>query len=1023
MPDSPLSILYVDDESLNLIATKEYLTSQGFIVDTAQSGSEALLKITEHQYDAIISDYQMPGMDGIGLVKEIRSRGLDTPFLLFTGRGREEVVIEAIDSGADFYVQKGGGQASQFKELIHKIRIAAQKVRDSRALQKSELRFRSLIQNSSDIIRILDRDGIIRFDSPSSAKILGYPEGSLIGRSAFDFIHPEDRERVWSDFQDVCYNRNNHEPTEYRLKKEDGTYLYVESVALSLLDNPEIQGIVTTTHPIHSLKMAEFRMKKVTDDLAAAYEELASNEEELRVSFEMLKEQELALSESESKFRNMAERSSDLIILIDKNFLPVYISPSAPSIIGYELDDFVGKPASYWAQTIFSPMGPEFLNYAHRTMKGESFSNLELKIRKKDGSLAYISGSAVPTVHEGIVTGIQISIRDITQVKTAELALRESEEKFRRFASNARDLIFRMSLPDENYEYISPALEQLTGYTPEEFYENPALFSTLIHPDFTEYVEKQKRDLRSGQVPATYEFRITDRSGNTRWLNQRNVLVTDSQGTPVALEGIVTEVTIQKNTELKLRRSEHRFLATTINAGFWVWEVDADGTYTYSSPAVEAILGLKPEEIVGKIRFFELFEPSVLEEQIEDAKKLFGSQKPFSDFINLNQHKNGKTIILKTSGTPVFDEQGTFTGYCGVDQDITTEKEAEEKIRESEARYRLLADNVHDVIWTTDERMRITYISPSVTELLGYTPSEMQNLRFKNILSSQSYERIVSHHYLWMEQLMDNKRVPDKTVVELEFIRKDKTRVCTEIMIRPVYSGDIFSGFVGAGRDITRRKHTERALKVANHQLSLLTSVTRHDILNKVSVIFSYLSLAELEYLSPKTADYLRIITMATEDIQSNIEFTRVYQDLGSQEPMWFILDSVMPRSVPPVSIHYTTELHQFSLYGDPMLEKVFFNLLDNSIRHGESVSDIQVSAHDSEQGLIITWEDNGTGIPFEQKEEIFERGVGKNTGFGLFLVREILLLTGITIQETGVPGKGARFEIKVPKGVYRIIS
>jgi signal transduction histidine kinase len=103
------------------------------------------------------------------------------------------------------------------------------------------------------------------------------------------------------------------------------------------------------------------------------------------------------------------------------------------------------------------------------------------------------------------------------------------------------------------------------------------------------------------------------------------------------------------------------------------------------------------------------------------------------------------------------------------------------------------------------------------------------------------------------------------------------------------------------------------------------------------------------------------------------------------------------------------------------MLEQVFFNFLDNSLRQGERVTAVQVSCHEEGGGLTIICEDNGVGVPEEDKERIFERGYGENTGLGLFLAREILSIAGITIQETGETGKGARFEILVPKGVYRV--
>jgi signal transduction histidine kinase len=103
------------------------------------------------------------------------------------------------------------------------------------------------------------------------------------------------------------------------------------------------------------------------------------------------------------------------------------------------------------------------------------------------------------------------------------------------------------------------------------------------------------------------------------------------------------------------------------------------------------------------------------------------------------------------------------------------------------------------------------------------------------------------------------------------------------------------------------------------------------------------------------------------------------------------------------------------------MLEKVFYNLLDNSVRHGGNVTKVRVYSSEYNNHVSVFWEDNGTGIPLSEKEKIFERGYGKNTGFGMFLVREVLALTGITICETGVPGHGARFEMKVPKEACRI--
>jgi len=178
-----------------------------------------------------------------------------------------------------------------------------------------------------------------------------------------------------------------------------------------------------------------------------------------------------------------------------------------------------------------------------------------------------------------------------------------------------------------------------------------------------------------------------------------------------------------------------------------------------------------------------------------------------------------------------------------------------------------------------------------------------------------------------------------------------------------------------------------------------------------------------METSNPIICKSLQRMKKATHEIQSQIEFTRVYEDLGVHEPQWIRLDAIMPRSHLPDSVTLIADLQEISIFADPMLERVFFNLFDNSIRHGERVSRIQVSVRESDNSQIVVWEDNGVGVAENEKEQIFERGFGKNTGLGMFLVREILSLTGISIIENGKEGDGARFEIRVPKEGWRLNS
>jgi len=470
----------------------------------------------------------------------------------------------------------------------------------------------------------------------------------------------------------------------------------------------------------------------------------------------------------------------------------------------------------------------------------------------------------------------------------SEKALRESEEKYRRLAEHSPDMIYRMSLPEGRYEYVSPAATQITGYTPEDHYSYPCLAIKIIHPGWKQFLKEKWALLKKGEVEPFFEYQIVDKSGNARWIHQRNMLIRDEFGHPVALEAIATDITERKQGEIALQESERR-LRRFCEAGLFgviFWNID--GTITEAND--------KFLEIVGY------------------------SRKDLHD--------------------------GVINGF-------------------------------------------------------NLTPQEYADVDMQSVKELMEYG-------------------VNKTIFEKEYIRKDGTRVPV------ILAGAFLDNKKTRGEafviDISARKKAETSLRKSNRQLNLLTSITRHDIMNKISAILGYLSLAEMEVENPVVRDYLQNIGSATRIIRSHIAFTKVYENLGTHEPQWQSLDIITAQSpLLPPGMKIQSQVKNIEVYADPMLERVFFNLLENAIRHGEHADEIRVSAKINEENLLITWEDNGIGIPASEKEKIFERGYGKNSGLGLFLAREILALTDITITETGQPGKGARFEITIPREDYRI--
>jgi signal transduction histidine kinase len=258
------------------------------------------------------------------------------------------------------------------------------------------------------------------------------------------------------------------------------------------------------------------------------------------------------------------------------------------------------------------------------------------------------------------------------------------------------------------------------------------------------------------------------------------------------------------------------------------------------------------------------------------------------------------------------------------------------------------------------------------------------------------------------------RRLAEKVIQKARDELEDRVKERTDELLR---ANDVLKA------EIQERKRFESAIQLANRKLNTLSSITRHDILNQITAIVMYVSLSEEIVTDPQIREHLRKIEQITHLIQRQIRFTRDYQNIGSNAPSWQEVSVVVGEALKDVSygdIRVEQDLDKLEIYADLLLSKVFSNLLDNSVRHGQNVSLIRVSYRQADEDLVLAFEDNGTGIPEEAKEKIFRREYYRNTGYGLFLSQEILSITGSTITETGVPDNGARFEIRIPKGMFR---
>lgn len=261
--------------------------------------------------------------------------------------------------------------------------------------------------------------------------------------------------------------------------------------------------------------------------------------------------------------------------------------------------------------------------------------------------------------------------------------------------------------------------------------------------------------------------------------------------------------------------------------------------------------------------------------------------------------------------------------------------------------------------------------------------------------------------------------------MDVEFVRKDGEHIWLNMNARGIASVD--GGIItleGTTEDITDRRLAETGLKTAHAKLQLLSSITRHDILNQLNALRAYHDLAQDDESDPKKLELIRKQMKVVTTIEEQITFTRDYQTMGMIAPSWQNMNAQLVKSMRGLTlkdIRIQTDRADVEVLADPLLTKVFYNLVDNSLRHGGNTMDhIRLSFIESPDYLTCFYEDNGQGVLPREKPLIFNRGFGKNTGLGMFLAKEILAITGMTIQEIGEYGKGARFAITIPKGAYR---
>jgi PAS domain S-box-containing protein len=999
-----ISVLYVDDEPGLLEIFKLFLEMDGqFSVDTIPSAPAALTLLNSKIYDAIVSDYQMPEMDGIEFLKQVRASGNTIPFIIFTGRGREQVVIQALNEGADFYLQKGGEPQAQFAELTNKIRYAVNRRKTEKEVSEAGERYKALIAVSNTGAWEYHHDTGYLWCSPEYFSMLGRDATQFdlsgtenLKETWIDLIHPEDQETASRNFKDFIVNSSEGlYDDHFRMKHADGHYVWIWSRGWTLRDK---NGVLT----------------KKTIGTHIDVTERKTAEEVLR--------------ERETQLRATLESTADGILAVDNNgkvlqasrrFAELWrIPPSLMkrgdnrALLDFMLDQLTDPDA--------------FLRKVQALYRSDAVEIDTLAF--KDGRVFERYSS--PMIMDGARIGRVWSFRYITERKRVEKALRENEERYRAVVESQTEFISRF-LPDGTHIFANEAYCRYFGKNPDEIIGTR--FIPAIPKEDKKLLEQHFASLTPMKPVAIVEHRIIMPDSGIRWQAWSDRAIFNADGQVAEYQSVGRDITKRKEAERALLESETRLHAVVHGSPIPKFVIDKNHCIIYWNKALEEHSGIRASEIIGTNQQWRAFYPVerpcmadlLVDGAIDKIPQWYEGKYSSSKFIEGAFEatdffpKLGKTgTWLYFTAAPIRDKEGNIIGAVETLEDITDRKRSEEALRESEQRYRNVVEDQTEFISRFLPDGTHVFVNEAYCRYFGLKRDGILGHRFRPKIPAEDQER-VSRFFTSL--------TPDHPVdtVEHRIIMPDGEVRWQRWSDRAIFnSSRTVTEYQSVGRDITEYKQAEEALASAYKKLKLLSRITRHDINNQLTILMGYLG--HLEKTQPDTSfgEYFKKINTSAERISSMIRFTKEYEEIGVNAPVWQncrkLVDTAA-RQISPGDVVVKNDLFAGTeVFADPLIVKVFYNLMDNAVRCGGKITTIRFSSQESEENPVIICEDDGDGVPAHEKEKIFERGFGRNTGLGLFLAREILGITGITIRETGKQGEGARFEMEVPPGAYR---
>lgn len=882
------------------------------------------------------------------------------------------------------------------------------------ALRESEEKFRALVETSPDVIWEIDLQGKIRYISPTVRSLMGYSPEEMMGKSLSEIVTEEARPRLMQEMARTISSQGPISPMQFPAYHREG-YIFTVEIRVARLTAP--------------------------DGRPTGFRGVAVDVTERRRA-------EDALKESEEKFRILVESSLDGILITDTTGKLLFSNAAAGRIV--EADDyltFIGK------KSIFEFIAPEsqaaVLKDFSEVMQGRDAYLVNYQLITGKGREITIECIGRKIAY-GKSPAMLVSLRDVTDRKKAEEKLKDREEFVNTILENIPDMIFVKDAAKLRFVRFNRAGEELLGYSRADLYgKSDYDFFPKEEADF--FTGKDREVLRNGTLVDIPEEVIQTKNAGERILHTKKIPIHDRDGNARYLLGISEDITerrqaerdlIRKNDELhsayeqltateeelrsnyeeltrqerELRESEDKYRMLVDNNRDGVFIVQ-DGRLVFYNNALTGLTGYTAEELKDRL-LTDLIVPEDREMVTGRAQdRALGKKVPdIYEFSVLHKGGVGRTLIRVHAGIAQYKGRPASMGTF---YDITESRRAEEELRESEKKFvTVFRNNPVPLTLTSADGGRFADVNEAFLSSTGYTREEVIGKTPRELglfVDQDDITRLVTE--LRTKHQVSGMDLRCRT-------KNGEIRIC-RFSSRVIMMGST-PHVISTVEDVTERMKTEDALQQANKKLHLLSSITRHDIKNQLMTLDGYVSLMDKKSPASCVQEIARIRKVSRQ-ISGMIQFTKDYQQVGIASPVWTDLHALVDDAEKGVSQMAVTVRNDIpagtEVYADPLIAKVFFNLVDNAVRHGGSVTTIRFSLASHDGKSTIVCEDNGTGITPEMKKKLFQKGFGKNNGFGLFLSREVLDITGITIQETGEPGTGARFEMNVPMESFRMAS